>query len=545
MRAQVRHGLVDAWFARYFEHLGTGFAQRELGLGFLAGGVVQQHVARQPLVEEQLDVLARGEAADLVAHDRLHVVRDARSGEDVLQLRGKPGVGVGDVGVVLLLLLRRLGAEERGVVGAFAVHQRNETEVRQLFLAAVGDGDLGRALEGDFAVIGLEGVGRQAFDQTATFDPANRHAPAVARKRVGDPGAQGIRGVHPQVLVVIATIDAFNEVELLDRRGIRPVRQATQHVGQGQADITRVFGGAERLPLGVFDGVENLRQIPWAGHVGKRIPAKQLRRGRRDEGGVGCRRDVGNLFEQVHVFRAAVELVVTQQHAERCTTEGAVLFFVDLLEQRALVEFGSGLEVAYQVFLRSIEQVDLQRSAGFGLVDLILQAAPGRFQLLEFTGVHDLVHLLGEHRVDLGDARIEHGDQVLARRHFAFQDLVDQLADQVAGAGALGLGAGHAALRNDAVEQRGLRGEVFHFNQFAVLLSHGLLVVHRQAPTLCRRWLERRLRDRIPCPGFSTSRCSATHPSAALRACRCRPSCCAGPPACCALPAACAAARLA
>ncbi|MNZ48257.1 hypothetical protein D3C78_659960 [compost metagenome] len=91
---------------------------------------------------------------------------------------------------------------------------------------------------------------------------------------------------------------------------------------------------------------------------------------------MGGRGDVGDLFEQVHVFRAAVELVVTQQHAERCTTEGAVFFFVDLLEQRALVEFGSGLEVAHQVFLRRIEQVDLQRGAGLGLVDLILQAAP-------------------------------------------------------------------------------------------------------------------------------------------------------------------------
>ncbi|MNZ48256.1 hypothetical protein D3C78_659950 [compost metagenome] len=149
------------------------------------------------------------------------------------------------------------------------MHQRNEAQIRKLFFAAVGDGDLGRALEGDFTVVSLEGMGRQAFDQTATFDTADRHTPAVARERIGDPGAQRIGGVHPQVLVVIAAIDAFNEVEFFHRGGIRTVGQTAEHVRQGQADIARVFGGAERLPLGVFDGVENLRQVPWAGHVGE------------------------------------------------------------------------------------------------------------------------------------------------------------------------------------------------------------------------------------------------------------------------------------
>ncbi|MOA56740.1 hypothetical protein D3C78_1807830 [compost metagenome] len=56
---------------------------------------------------------------------------------------------------------------------------------------------------------------------------------------------------------------------------------------------------------------------------------------------------VRDLFEQVHVFGVAVEFVVTDQHAERGATEGAVLFFVYLLEQRALVEFAGGLEVAH------------------------------------------------------------------------------------------------------------------------------------------------------------------------------------------------------
>ncbi len=407
---------------------------------------------------------------------------DTRGREDVLQLRRQTCVGVGNVGVVLLLLLGRLGAEERGVVGAFAVHQRNEAEVRELFFATVGDGDFSRAFERDFTVIGLEGMGWQAFDQTTAFHTTDRHAPAVAGECVGHASAQRVSSVHPQVFVVVTAIDAFDEVEFFDGRGIRAIRQATQHVRQGQADIAGIFGGAERLPLGVFDGVEDLRQIARAGHVGERVPAEQLSRGSRNERRVGGSCHVGDFFQQVHVFRAAVELVVTQQHAERRTTEGAVLFFVDLLEQCALVEFGRRLEVTHEVFFRRVEQVDLQRGAGLGLVNLILQAAPGCFQLLEFTGVHDFVHLLGEHRIDLGDARVEHGNQVLARRHLAFKYLGHQFADQIAGAGALGFGACNAAFGNDAVEQGRLRGEVFHFNQSAVLLSHGLLIGHRQAP---------------------------------------------------------------
>ncbi|RMU60664.1 hypothetical protein ALP29_200668 [Pseudomonas syringae pv. avii] len=154
------------------------------------------------------------------------------------------------------------------------MHQRNEPQVRQLFFTTVGDGNFSRAFERDFAVISLEGVSRQAFDQTTAFDTANRHAPAVAGECVGHASAQCVGRLHPQVFVVVTAIDAFNEVEFFDRRGIRAVRQATQHVRQGQADVTGVFGGAERLPFGVFDGVEDLRQVARAGHVGERVPAE-------------------------------------------------------------------------------------------------------------------------------------------------------------------------------------------------------------------------------------------------------------------------------
>ena len=108
--------------------------------------VVRRHVVLDPLIQEALAIRARHEAADLVAHHRLQVVREARDRHDVRQLRRQARVGVGRFLVVQLGLLRGLHAEERRVVGALAVHQRNEAQIRQFFFAAVGDGHFGGAL---------------------------------------------------------------------------------------------------------------------------------------------------------------------------------------------------------------------------------------------------------------------------------------------------------------------------------------------------------------------------------------------------------------
>ena len=98
-----------------------------------------------------------------------------------------------------------------------AVQQRQEAEVGQLELAAVGDGDLGRALHGHVAVVGREGVDRQALDLAAALDAAGAGHPAVLGEGVGDAGGVGPGGVHPQVLVVVRAVDDLLEVELLDR----------------------------------------------------------------------------------------------------------------------------------------------------------------------------------------------------------------------------------------------------------------------------------------------------------------------------------------
>ena len=120
-------------------------ASRNGHLALIAGDAVVVPAPRNCWIQRLRKVsqsLARHEAADLVPHHGLQIVREARDRQDVRQLRRQPRVGVGRIRVVQLGLLRRLHAEERGVVGALAVHQRNEAQIRQLLFAPVGDGRL-------------------------------------------------------------------------------------------------------------------------------------------------------------------------------------------------------------------------------------------------------------------------------------------------------------------------------------------------------------------------------------------------------------------
>ncbi len=70
------------------------------------------------------------------------------------------------------------------------------------------------------------------------------------------------------------------------------------------------------------------------------------------------------------------EREIADQYAERVAAEGAVLFFVDLLEQRALVKLDGFFQVGLQLFLRHIEQAQFQAGAGLGVLDQRMQAAP-------------------------------------------------------------------------------------------------------------------------------------------------------------------------
>src|SRR3546814_2182933 len=74
--------------------------------------------------------------------------------------------------------------------------------------------------------------------------------------------------------------------------------QAAEHARRGQADVARILRCAERLPLGVFDGVEDLGQVARTGQFGEVVEAHQLRRGRRQERRVRRRGHVRDRSEE-------------------------------------------------------------------------------------------------------------------------------------------------------------------------------------------------------------------------------------------------------
>lgn len=67
--------------------------------------------------------------------------------------------------------------------------------------------------------------------------------------------------------------------------------------------------------------------------------------------------------------------------------------------------------------------------------------------------MHHLTQLVGDQLINLGDAGIDVGRQVLGHHHGAAQHFLDELANDVLGAGMLGVGLGDLALGNDVVQQ--------------------------------------------------------------------------------------------
>src|SRR5439155_7791657 len=110
-------------------------------------------------------------------------------------------------------------------------------------------------------------------------------------------------------------------------------------------------------------------------------------------GNEGCVRggsNTGHFLEQSNVLRMAAELEISDQGAERSATKGAVLFFIDLLEDRALVELDRLVKVFEQIGLADIQQLDLETARSFRLLDEIVQSAPRAFQLLERLSMQHL-----------------------------------------------------------------------------------------------------------------------------------------------------------
>ena len=71
------------------------------------------------------------------------------------------------------------------------------------------------------------------------------------------------------------------------------------------------------------------------------------------------------------------------KRAEGRAAEGAELFLVDLLEERALVEVDRRLEVARELLLAGVEDLDLHHGSGGRVLAQVVQTAPAGLELLE------------------------------------------------------------------------------------------------------------------------------------------------------------------
>ncbi|MNT01064.1 hypothetical protein D3C72_1355160 [compost metagenome] len=138
--------------------------------------------------------------------------------------------------------------------------------------------------------------------------------------------------------------------------------------------------------------------------------------------------DLRHLAQQLDVGWRLVEVVVADQAAIRFAAELAVLFLVQLLEHRALVP-GSALEFLQglvQLGLRDVEHADLQLLVALGVVDQVVQATPGAFQLLEVVVMDDLVDLCGQLGVDGGNDLLDRADGIVGHQAGLRQGLLGQ-----------------------------------------------------------------------------------------------------------------------
>ena len=76
--------------------------------------------------------------------------------------------------------------------------------------------------------------------------------------------------------------------------------------------------------------------------------------------------------------------------------------------------------------LGDIEHADLELLVALGVVDQVMQATPGAFQLLEVGVVDDLVDLGGELGVDGGDDRFDRLDGVVGHQVSLRQGLLGE-----------------------------------------------------------------------------------------------------------------------
>src|SRR5690606_1403751 len=118
------------------------------------------------------------------------------------------------------------------------------------------DADLRRTLLVRIAIVADEDMGGQIIHFAAAFGAADRRAPTMLSKGIGEATAQHIGGVHPAVIVVrhrfgrtALVLRSLFEAELLDRLRRLAVRQTGEHARHRQRDEPGVLALAEAPPL--------------------------------------------------------------------------------------------------------------------------------------------------------------------------------------------------------------------------------------------------------------------------------------------------------
>ena len=105
-----------------------------------------------------------------------------------------------------------------------------------------------------------------------------------------------------------------------------------------------------------------------------------------------------------------------------------------------------------------VEDLDLQHRPGLGLVDQVVQAAPGRLELLKLRRVHDFVELRRDQRVELRDARLDHRFGVLGVDDRPVEHLIGEVRDDVAREARRCCGSGRRDVVENLVEEADLFG---------------------------------------------------------------------------------------
>ncbi len=285
---------------------------------------------------------------------------------------------------------------------------------------------------------------RQILDRTAGFDAADLRAPPESFEGTIDVDGHRIGGIRPRILARVTACGVLLEIELLDRVGLRAIGQPRQKARHRHADVLGIVRIAQRAPRRIVRSAEDLLQVARIGQLLPGFHAEQRRRRRGDERRMRGPGDLRHLAQQFDVARSVIEVVVTDQRAVGLAAELAVFLFVQLLEDRTLVP-GRALVLLQrpaEVLLRNVHDANLEHLIAFGVVDEVLQPAPGTLQLLETLVVQDQVDLFAELGIDLGDDGLDRPHDVVGDDAGLAQRLLRQRLDRVFDlqAGPVGLG---------------------------------------------------------------------------------------------------------